>query len=65
MFFSIDQFFVVALFLTLFIKKSPEFVRDWLPFGLFLLLFEYLRGALPHLSKLPHVTPMIFLGGKV
>jgi membrane-associated phospholipid phosphatase len=57
--FSPDQFFVVALIVAIFLKKGWDFLKSWtIPVSL-LLIYDYLRGALPHLAEKPHVTPMI------
>lgn len=58
-FFSPDQFFVMGLFLTLFIGKFKQFVKDWsMPVTLFL-GYDYLRGLVPKLSQTAHIYPMI------
>src|SRR5258708_30102157 len=59
MWFSPDQFFAVALILTLFLGRFKQFVRDWsFPTVLFL-SYEYLRGLAPNLTAQAHSMPMI------
>lgn len=57
---SPDQFFAFALLAALFFGKGKKFVRDWTPFVLVLLGYEYLRGAVPAIVKFPvHSTDLI------
>lgn len=57
--FSPDQFFVVALLITLLLGRMKQFIHDWsLPVVLFL-SYDYLRGLLPKLSYQAHIFPMI------
>ncbi|OGE65065.1 hypothetical protein A3I48_02795 [Candidatus Daviesbacteria bacterium RIFCSPLOWO2_02_FULL_36_7] len=57
--FSPDQFFAVALLVTLIIGRSKQFVLDWsVPVVLFL-SYDYLRGLLPKLTQQAHIFPMI------
>lgn len=57
--FSPDQFFAVALLVTLIIGRSKQFVLDWsVPVVLFL-SYDYLRGLLPKLTQKAHIFPMI------
>ncbi len=63
--FSPDQFFAAAIFLTLIIGRTKQFIRDWsLPVTLFL-SYDYLRGLVPKLSLDPHVRPMVFFDQKI
>lgn len=57
--FSPDQFFVFALFGTTLVGKARLFLKDWLPFILFYLGYEFLRGLVPFVSKNVHIFPMI------
>ncbi len=57
--FSPDQFFAVALLITLLIGRSKQFILDWsVPVVLFL-SYDYLRGLLPNLTREAHIFPMI------
>lgn len=57
--FSPDQFFAVALIITLFLGRFKQFIRDWsFPIILFL-SYDYLRGLVPNLSLTAHIQPMI------
>ncbi len=57
--FSPDQFFVFGVFGSTFIGKARLFFKDWLPFILFYLGYEFLRGLVPFVSKNVHIFPMI------
>lgn len=57
--FSPDQFFVLGLFGTTFIGRTKTFLKDWLPFVLFYLGYEFLRGLIPYVSSNAHIWPMI------
>lgn len=57
--FSPDQFFGLALIITLILGKTKKFIRDWsLPVVLFL-GYDYLRGLVPKLSLSVNIFPMI------
>jgi len=57
--FSPDQFFVVALLITLLLGRMKQFIHDWsLPVVLFL-SYDYLRGLVPRLTYQAHIFPMI------
>lgn len=57
--FSPDQFFIVALLITLLLGRLKQFIRDWsVPVTLFL-SYDYLRGLVPKLSMQAHIFPMI------
>lgn len=57
--FSPDQFFAVALLITLFLGRSKQFIQDWsVPIVLFL-SYDYLRGLVPKLSQQVNIYPMI------
>ncbi len=56
-----DQFFVFAMFATLFLGRIKQFIYDWAPVLLLLFGYEYLRGIIPILSAHPHIFPMIYI----
>lgn len=57
--FSPDQFFAVALLITLLLGRMKQFIRDWsLPVVLFL-SYDYLRGLAPKLNMEANIFPMI------
>lgn len=57
---SPDQFFIIALLIALTMGMSKKFIRDWSPFILIILSYEFLRGALPAITKFPvHSTDLI------
>jgi hypothetical protein len=57
--FSPDQFFIFAVLGTLAIGKSKAFIRDWGPFLVLFLGYEFLRGLVPLISHNVHIMPMI------
>jgi membrane-associated phospholipid phosphatase len=57
--FSPDQFFAFAILGTLFIGRTKQFLRDWIPVLLLLFGYEYLRGIVPYLTKNVYIWPMI------
>src|SRR3989344_2708049 len=57
--FSPDQFFVVALLITLLLGRMKQFIHDWsIPVVLFL-SYDYLRRLVPKLTINAYVYPMI------
>ncbi|MBI2597225.1 inositol phosphorylceramide synthase [Candidatus Daviesbacteria bacterium] len=57
--FSPDQFFAVALLITLLLGRMKQFIRDWsIPVVLFL-SYDYLRGLTPKLNMEANIFPMI------
>lgn len=54
-----DQFFAVAVIVTLFLGKFKQFIRDWSLPVVLLLSYEYLRGLAPMLTQRAHSQPMI------
>ncbi len=56
---SPDQFFAFAILATIFIGRTKQFLRDWIPVLLLLFGYEYLRGIVPFLTKYVHIWPMI------
>ena len=57
--FSPDQFFVFALFGATFIGKAKMFFKDWIPFLLFYLGYDFLRGLVPYVTNHVNIFPMI------
>ena len=57
--FSPDQFFILAIIASLFLGRSRQFVADWGPFLGFFLGYEFLRSLIPYVSKNVHIFPMI------
>ncbi len=58
-FLSPDQFLIVGLLLALLLAKPLVFLKDWAPFVVLFLGYEYLRGLAPQLGLRVHLTPMI------
>jgi hypothetical protein len=56
---KIDQFIFLAFILALFLGRAHLFLRDWLPFLLLFLSYEYLRGLVPLIANNVFITPMI------
>lgn len=56
---SPDQFFAFAILATIFIGRTKQFLRDWIPVLLLLFGYEYLRGIVPFLIKNVNIWPMI------
>lgn len=59
MWLSPDQFFLVAIVAAIAIGGLWRFLRDWTPFILLFLSYEYMRGLAPLLNKSVHITEMI------
>ncbi|PWU23829.1 hypothetical protein C5B42_01550 [Candidatus Cerribacteria bacterium 'Amazon FNV 2010 28 9'] len=59
MWFSPDQFFLVALLGMIFIGRAKMFIVDWLPFLLSYFSYEFLRGLVPFVSNHVHIWTMI------
>ncbi len=57
--FSPDQFFVFALFGTLFLGRARLFILDWGPFLISFFSYEFLRGLIPFVSTKVHIFSMI------
>lgn len=57
--FSPDQFFIFGLLGTIFIGKAALFLKDWTPFLLLYLSYEFLRGLVPYVTSHVHIFPMI------
>ncbi|GAB4252378.1 MAG: phosphatase PAP2 family protein [Thermoleophilia bacterium] len=56
---SSDQFVIIGILLLIAVTRSLAVVRDWAPFGLLLLGYEYLRGLAPSLGMKVNIFPMI------
>lgn len=57
--FSPDQFFAVALLITLLLGRSKQFIHDWSVPVVLLLSYDYLRGLAPQLTQSANIYPMI------
>lgn len=57
--FSPDQFFAVAILITLFLGRSKQFIHDWSVPIVLLLSYDYLRGLAPKLTQAANIYPMI------
>ncbi len=57
--FSPDQFFAVAILVTLFLGRIKQFIHDWSFPTILFLSYEYLRGLVPNLTTSAHIFPMI------
>jgi hypothetical protein len=56
---SNDKLVILGLLLTIIVTRSLAFLRDWTPFVLLLLGYEYLRGLAPSVGLDVNVWPMI------
>jgi hypothetical protein len=56
---SPDQFFGFAILGAVFLGRTKQFLRDWIPVLLLLFGYEYLRGLVPYLSRDVNIFPMI------
>jgi hypothetical protein len=56
---SNEKLVIFGLLLTILVTRSLAFLRDWMPFVLLLLGYEYLRGLAPALAGEVNITPMI------
>ncbi|MCL4366361.1 phosphatase PAP2 family protein [Patescibacteria group bacterium] len=56
---SPDLFFLVALFITLILGRTKQFIHDWSIPILLLLSYDYLRGLAPKLTQAANIYPMI------
>lgn len=57
--FSPDQFFLMAAIAALFLGSFWQFLKDWIPFVLLFLSYEYLRSLAPILNHTVHINAMI------
>lgn len=57
--FSPDQFFAFALFGSFIVGRARMFFFDWIPFVLFFVGYELLRGIVPYIIGNVHIFPMI------
>lgn len=70
MWLSPDQFMIVGFVLAILVAQPILFLRDWTPFILLFLSYEYLRGLAPKLGMDVNIYPMIhadqfLFGGKL
>jgi hypothetical protein len=56
---SNEKLVIFGLLLTVLVTRSLAFLRDWFPFVLLLLGYEYLRGLAPALAGEVNIWPMI------
>lgn len=54
-----DKFLIVGLVFALLLAKPGPFLRDWSPFVILFLAYEYLRGLVPSLGWTVNVHPLI------
>lgn len=54
-----DQFIIVGLLLALLLARPLTYLKDWSPFVVLFLAYEYLRGLAPSLGWSAHVNPLI------
>lgn len=54
-----DKFLIVGLLFALLLTRSRTFLRDWSPFVILFLGYEYLRGLVPSLGWAVNVQPLI------
>ncbi len=59
MWLSPDQFIIVGFVLALLVAQPILFLKDWTPFVLLFLSYEFLRGLAPMLGIKAHIFPMI------
>lgn len=57
--FSPDQFFAAAIIGAIIAQKIQSFFKDWIPFLMLFLSYEYLRGVIPLLHGTVNIFPMI------
>ncbi len=63
--FSPEQFFIFAFIAVLFLGKGRLFLKDWLPFLMLFLSYEFLHSLVPLVSKNVHIFPMIHFDEKI
>ncbi|MHB8867203.1 MAG: phosphatase PAP2 family protein [Thermoleophilia bacterium] len=54
-----DKFLIVGVLFALLLAKPKPFLRDWAPFVILFLAYEYLRGLVPSLGWTVNVHPLI------
>jgi membrane-associated phospholipid phosphatase len=59
MWLSSGQFLILGLFAITFIGRVRGFLKEWLPFVLFFLGYEFLRGLISYVGKNANILPMI------
>ncbi len=57
-FFTPDQFYVLALIVVIGTGQVSSFILDWTPLLLLILSYEYLRGLIPSINPHVHYTLM-------
>ena len=55
-----DKVLIMGVFFALFLSRPGTFLRDWSPFVVLFLAYEYLRGLIPALGWTVHVDPLIW-----
>ena len=56
---SPGQFLIVGLFAVTFIGRIRKSLKEWFPFILFILGYEFLRGLISYVGKNVNILPMI------
>lgn len=56
---SPDQFFLIALLVSVCLRRARSFLWDWLPLVVLLFGYEYVRGLVPLVNDNIHFQPMI------
>ena len=56
---SPDRFIIAGVVLAIIVANPLNFIRDWLPFLLLLLSYEFLRGLAPGLNEKVNIYPLI------
>lgn len=55
----IDQFLFIAYIFLIILGKSKNFLKDWVPFVILFLGYEYLRGMVPLVTNQINIKPLI------
>lgn len=56
---SPDRFVLFGLLLAILVANPLNFIKDWIPFILLLLSYEFMRGLVPHLTSQVNIYPLI------
>lgn len=56
---SPDRFIIAGLVLAIIVANPLNFIKDWIPFLLLLLGYEFLRGLAPKLNEGVNIYPLI------
>ncbi len=60
-----DQSFLILFIFAIFFHKGREFLKDWsIPIGL-IIFYDFLRGFISNLDRLPHINPMVTFSRKL